>query len=81
MANQNVTLSIPKSVLQKAKHIAIENNTSLSGLLSCYIEEIVKRDEQYKTACFHHISMLEKGIDLGTGGICSWKREELLYKM
>ncbi|SHF72137.1 hypothetical protein SAMN02745218_02952 [Desulfofundulus australicus DSM 11792] len=34
MEYQNVTLSLPKEVLRRAKHIAIERGTSLSGLLT-----------------------------------------------
>lgn len=32
METQNITLSIRKDLLKAAKHIAIERNTSLSGL-------------------------------------------------
>lgn len=33
MEHQKVTLSLPKELLKRAKHIAIERGTSLSGLL------------------------------------------------
>lgn len=37
MEYQNVTLSLPKATLRRAKHIAIERGTSLSGLLTSFI--------------------------------------------
>ncbi|WHE05965.1 hypothetical protein PGH24_07205 [Thermoanaerobacterium thermosaccharolyticum] len=40
---QNITLSLPKDLLQKIKHIAINKQTSVSGLLTKTLEEIVKK--------------------------------------
>jgi len=50
MEKQNVTLSLSKHLLQKAKIIAVKKNTSLSGLLRDYLTEIVKKDEAYQLA-------------------------------
>jgi hypothetical protein len=47
---QNIILSIPKEILKKIKHIAIERNTSVSGLLASHLEQIVAREDKYKTA-------------------------------
>jgi len=77
MEKQNITLSISKDLLQKAKIIAIKSNTSLSGLLRSYITEIVKREEAYQLAKTRHCQMLKKGFDFGLKGKISWKREEL----
>lgn len=77
MQKQNVTLSIPKDLLQKAKIIAIKNNTSLSGLLRGYLTEIVKKEEDYQLAKTRHRQILKKGFDLGLKGKIFWKREEL----
>jgi Family of unknown function (DUF6364) len=77
MDKQNVTLSIPKETLRKAKILAVRRNTSLSGLLSQTLEELVSQDEAYSTARSRHLNQLEKSIDLGTQGKVSWKRDEL----
>lgn len=77
MDKQNVTLSIPKDVLQKAKIRAIEKNTSLSGLLTQALIDIVEQADQYELAKEHHLAWLEHGADLGTEGHISWSREEL----
>lgn len=77
MEYQNITLSIPKDILRKAKHLAIEKNTSLSGLLSRYLEEIVFRDDAYKRAKASQIEIMAKGFDLIGRGKTSWSREDL----
>jgi hypothetical protein len=74
---QNVTLAIPKHILRKAKILAVQKNTSLSGLLTRTLEELVERQEDYEQARIHNLEMLKSGFDLGTQGKKSWKREEL----
>ncbi len=75
--NQNVTLSIPKDILRKAKILAVQKNTSLSGLLTQTLADLVAHQEAYEQARQRSISMMKNGLDLGTQGHISWKREEL----
>lgn len=77
MERQNITLSLPKDLLQKAKILAIKNNTSLSRLLSDYIARITDEDEAYQVASARHQGLLKKGIDLGLQGEFPWRREDL----
>ena len=77
MEKQNITLSIPKDLLQKAKIIAVKNNTSLSGLLSDYLVRITKEEEAYQIALTRHLRLLKKGFDLGLEGKIPWKREQV----
>lgn len=74
---QNVTLAIPKELLRKAKIIAIQKNTSLSGLLTQTLTEMVSRQEMYEQARQHNLELLRQGFDFGTQGGLTWKREEL----
>ena len=74
---QNITLAIPKDILRKAKILAIQKNTSLSGLLTQTLAELVSRHEDFEQARQRNLSMLKTGFDFGTQGITSWKREEL----
>jgi hypothetical protein len=76
-AIQNVTLAIPKDILRKAKILAIQKNTSLSGLLTQTLVEMVSREEGYEQARQRNLAMLKKGFDLGTQGNITWRREEL----
>jgi hypothetical protein len=77
MAKQNVTLSIPKDVLRKARMLAIERNTSLSRLVTQFLIDMVEEEDKYKAAMQRHLTWLEHSADLGTGGRPTWMREEL----
>ena len=77
MEKQNITLSLAKDILRKVKIIAVERGTSVSGLLTSILEDVVRHKENYKTAYRSHKLILERGIDLGTSGSAIWTREEL----
>lgn len=55
MDHQNVTLSLPKEILRRAKHIAIERGTSLSGLLTHLLEELTRQEDAYCLAKRDHL--------------------------
>ena len=74
---QNVTLAIPKDILRKAKILAVQKNTSLSGLLTQTLAELVEKAEAYGQARQRNVALLERGFDLGTQGNIPWKRDEL----
>jgi hypothetical protein len=74
---QNITLAIPKDILRKAKILAIQKNTSLSGLLAQTLADLVARQEEYEQARQRNLTLLKSGFDLGTQGNSTWKREEL----
>lgn len=74
---KNVTLSLPDDLLKKVKHIAVEKDTSLSGFLTKTLYEIVQKEEGYQVAAMRNLKLLEKGLNLGTKGTTSWKREDL----
>ncbi len=77
MTKQNITLSISKELLRKAKLLAVERNTSLSGLLSRTLENLVTHDEGYQQAYQRNLEWLASGRDLGTEGKIDWPREDL----
>jgi hypothetical protein len=77
MQTRNVTLSIPKEILLKAKLLAVKRQTSLSGLLTRALEQIVQQEDAYAHARQRHLQQLEQGTDLGTCGQIETRREEL----
>jgi len=77
MDTQNITLSIPKDVLRKAKLIAVQRGTSVSGLLSQTLESLVRQEDAYADAQRRHLGWLDQAADLGTGGQISIRRDEL----
>ena len=74
---QNVTLAIPRNILRKAKILAVQKNTSLSGLLTRTLIDLVEHQENYEQARVRNMEMLKNGFNLGTQGKIGWKREEL----
>ncbi len=77
MERQNITLSIPKETLKKAKYLAVAKDQSLSGLLTEFIEGLVRQEERYKQAERRQLVLMEEGIDLGLKGKVEWSREEI----
>ncbi len=47
MERQNITLSLPKALLKKAKTIAVMEGRSLSDLLKITLEEKIKHDSGF----------------------------------
>jgi hypothetical protein len=77
MERQNVTLSLPKETLRKAKVLASERQTSLSALLAEALEEIVAKSDMYEIAKQRQLVLMEKGYDFGLGETITWTRDEL----
>ncbi|OGW44367.1 MAG: CopG family transcriptional regulator [Nitrospirae bacterium RBG_13_41_22] len=77
MERQNVTLSLPKALLRKAKMIAAKREKSLSELLRESLEEKVRQETGYKEAMERQIRLMKKGFDLGTKGQITISRDEL----
>lgn len=72
---QNVTVSLDRETIHKAKVIAARRSTSISGLLAQQIESLVSKDEAYERAKKHALAMLDKGFHLG--GEFKVSRDEL----
>ncbi len=77
MKTQNITLSLPKEVLMKVKLLAVKRQTSVSGLLTQTLENLVRQEEAYTHSHLRHLQLLEQGIDLGTEGQVMTTRDEL----
>lgn len=77
MERQNVTLSLPKELLKRAKAMAASKEKSLSALLRESLEEKIKDATGYKKAKDRQMGLLNQGIDLGTKGRMTVTREEL----
>jgi len=77
METQNVTLSIRKEVLHKAKLIAVKRGTSLSKLMSDALEAIANEEDSYEQAKRRQLALMREGLDLGTYGRAVASRDEL----
>ena len=72
---QNVTISLSRQVLKKAKILAARRETSISGLLAQEIEVLVGVEEAYERAERQAIALLDKGFHMG--GVIRAGRDEL----
>ena len=74
-AKQNVTISLSRDVLKKARILAARRETSISGLLAREIELLVGEEEAYERAERQARALLEKGFHMG--GVIRAGRDEL----
>jgi hypothetical protein len=72
---QNVTISLSRQILKKAKILAARRETSISGLLAQEIESLVGEEEAYEQAERQALALLNKGFHLG--GVIRATRDEL----
>ena len=74
---QNITLSLPKDLLRKAKIFAINHDTSVSGLMVDLLSDLVQREDQYMVAKRGYLATLAQPTNLETNGNTSWSRDSL----
>jgi metal-responsive CopG/Arc/MetJ family transcriptional regulator len=77
MERQNVTLSLPKQLLKKAKAIAASKEKSLSELMRESLEEKVREATGYRKAMERQLKLMEKGFDFGIKEKITISREEI----
>ena len=72
---QNVTISLDRQTIRKAKIVAARRDTSVSGLLARQLEILVGEEEAYELAERQAVALLDEGFHLG--GAVPVSREEL----
>ncbi len=72
---QNVTISLSRQLLKKAKILAARRETSISGLLAQEIESLVGNEEAYERAQRQAMALLDQEFHLG--GVIRTGRDEL----
>ena len=72
---QNITISLERQMLRKAKILAAKRGTSISGLLAEQIEVLVGEEEAYEHAERQALALLDQGFHMG--GIIHSSRDEL----
>lgn len=72
---QNLTVSLDRQTIQKARIVAARRSTSISGLLAQQIETLVGEEEAYERAQRQATALLDQGFHLG--GIIRVSRDEL----
>ena len=77
MEKTNVTLSLPKDLLRKAKFLAVKRNMSVSRLMTEALQDMVRKESEYEHARRRQLAWMETGFSMGTKGQSTWTREEL----
>lgn len=72
---QNMALANDRHLLKKARALAAQRGTSISGLLAAELEKLVNDEEEYQQARVRALARLASGFRLGAGKMPS--REEL----
>ena len=62
---RNVTLRLDEGVLRDARHIAVENDQSLSRWVANLITQTVRRSGSYNLAKKRALRRMSKGLPLG----------------
>lgn len=66
---QNITLSLEKELIQKARVLAAQRSTSVSKLLADELKRMVDDAERYESARQNALADLEKGFCFGGQGM------------
>lgn len=74
---RNITLSLPRSLLSRAKLAAVCQEKSLSEFAREALDQKIEESSRYTKAKKRQFDMLSEGLDLGTEGRISVAREEL----
>ncbi len=72
----NITMTIDDTVIKKVKKIAIEKNTTLTGLVRDYLNGVAKREDYRTEEIISQLSEIMNSSDMDVGEI-TWKRDEL----
>jgi Family of unknown function (DUF6364) len=72
---QNLTISLDRRTIRKAKILAAQRSTSISGLVAHQIETLIAEEEAYERAERQAMILLEQGFHLG--GVIRTSRDEL----
>ncbi|MBP8696291.1 MAG: hypothetical protein A4E73_00227 [Syntrophaceae bacterium PtaU1.Bin231] len=75
MAKQNITLSLDKDLIRRARQLSVRKSVSVSKLLSAELEKLVRDREQYEMAKRRALATLRKGFRMG--GKTASTRDEL----
>lgn len=75
--NQNITLSMPRDLLKRAKRLAADRETSVSALMTEALARLTDEDRRYSAAKKRALAALTSARSLGTQGRKTWTRDEL----
>lgn len=76
VATKNITLSMPEELVRRAKVLAAQRDTSVSGLVARLLEQLVGEVRDYDEVAALERQMMNSGLGLRVGPL-TWSRDEL----
>lgn len=76
MATRNITLSMPDELVRRAKILAAQRDTSVSGLVARLLEQLVGDIRDYDDVAAQERRLMQDGTGLRVGDI-TWSRDEV----
>lgn len=67
LMKRNVTVAIDRELLKRARALAAQRGTSISGLLAAELEKLVNNEQEYQQARARALARLATGFHLGGG--------------
>jgi hypothetical protein len=75
--SQNVTLSLPRALLKRAKRLAADEETSVSALMAQALARLVDDRVRFSSARRRSLNAMKTAASLGTRGVARWTRADL----
>ena len=72
----NITMTLGDEVIKKVKRIALEKNTTLTGLVRDYLTGIAKREDQRVEEAIAELTKIMNSSNIEVGEI-TWTRDDL----
>jgi len=76
MTVSNITMSLDDELVKKARKIAIDKDTSITGLIRKYLQELVEQEELSNTTAAAELESLFRQSKAVVGRK-TWPRDEL----
>jgi hypothetical protein len=67
VARRNLTVQLDEEIIRRARLLAAQRETSVSGLVARQIEQLVTDDARYDAARRRALAVLRRGYHLGGG--------------
>ena len=74
--NKNITMAIDQDLLEKVKKIAVDKNTTISGLIRLYLNNLVEQEEKNKNEIISELNKIFNHSKAVIGNK-NWNREDL----
>jgi hypothetical protein len=79
---RNLTIQLDEAIIQAAKELAARKGTSVSGLVTQTLAEMVEAEIRYQKARIRALKAMDEAKNRGGGlGGRTWTREELYEEM